>query len=98
VISPKALFDFYTRRWWRDIKPETKAKLEVMMAVPPETPLLNGILLVLRGMEEESVQAISHPGIAQDTRTALSGAIATLKTAQERIATIVYDANLRIRK
>lgn len=97
MVNPKKLFDFYTRRWWRDIPPETKQKLEVMMAVPPETPLLHGILLVLRGMEEEAVLAISRPGITPDTRAAISGSIASLKMAQERISEIVYDANMRIR-
>jgi hypothetical protein len=74
------------------------AKLEEMLAVDEETPLLKGILYVLKGLEEYAVEQTIARRSDDRARTYDAGATAALADAQERIIEIVQEGNRNKRK
>lgn len=71
----------------------SKDQLLVCFKVDPGTPLLVGVIHVLKGLEEIAKENVSTPRQDSHEKAHYGGAIAALAEAQERLSDIVERAN-----
>jgi len=76
----------------------SKEKMEEMLAVDEELPVLKAILYVLKGLEEYTVEQMILRGTEDRARAYDAGAAAALADAQERIIEIVQEGNRKKRE
>jgi len=75
-----------------------KEKLEEMLAVDEETPVLKAILYVLKGLEEYAVEQTIIRGMEGMARAYSAGEAFALGDAQERIIEIAQEGNRKKRE
>lgn len=80
---------------FRKVPELTADKLLEYLAVDMETPLLVGVLHVLRGIEEIAKENASMCKLTAEERAWYAGQIAMAAEAQERIIELVEKGNLR---
>jgi len=70
-------------------------KIVEALSVDPETPLLQGVLAVLAGMEEMEKEMAAMPKLGEAERAFVCGKLAMAGEAQERILELVRVGNER---
>ena len=80
-----------------EASPLTTKQLLEAFAVPPETPLLGGVLHVVRAQGLAAKEQLKIPDMNGNERAFHSGAIAACDELEERIAELVDEAQSRAR-
>jgi len=75
----------------------SEEKLEEMLAVDEETPVLKAILYVLKGLEEYKTELTMVKAATDRERAFDAGGGAALADAQEKIIEIVKEGNVKKR-
>ena len=83
------------RRWVKRLAPEEYAQLLVRFAVDERHPLLEGVLLVVRGERERCVAMGMGGNMPGDRRAWACGGVAALEELEGRLVELVAEARRR---